>query len=294
MIFASSGRRACTFLFLGAVALNASAASSTVTLPKGVTSGPSVEGISEYRLPNGLKVLLFPDTSKPTVTVNVTYLVGSRHENYGETGMAHLLEHMMFKGAPHNRDITKQFAERGMQFNGTTSLDRTNYYEVFQAAGDNLPWALQMEADRMTGSFIARKDLDSEMTVVRNEYESGENSPSSVLMKRLQSVAYDWHSYGRSTIGNRSDIENVGIGNLQAFYKTWYQPDNAVLLVAGKFDVKQTLALIAQKFGAIPRPRRELPKFWTVEPTQDGERSFEVRRQGDVQIVAVGYHVPSA
>jgi zinc protease len=110
----------------------------------------------------------------------------------------------------------------------------------------------------------------------------------------MQSVAYDWHSYGRATIGNRSDIENVGIGNLQAFYRTWYQPDNAVLLVAGKFDPGQTLGFIAQKFGAIPKPTRELPKFWTVEPTQDGERSFSVRRQGDVQIVAVAYKVPSA
>jgi len=263
-------------------------------LPKGITLGPSVEGITEYRLANGLKVLLFPDASRPTVTVNVTYLVGSRHENYGETGMAHLLEHLMFKGTRKNRDITRQFADRGMEFNGTTSLDRTNYYEVFQASNENLDWALQMEADRMTGSFIAQQDLDSEMTVVRNEYESGENSPSSVLVKRMQSIAYDWHSYGRSTIGNRSDIENVRIGNLQAFYRTYYQPDNAVLLVAGKFDADATLAKIARLFGTLPRPKRTLPAFWTVEPQQDGERSFAVRRQGDVQLVMLGYKVPSA
>jgi zinc protease len=264
------------------------------TLPAGAVKGPAVEGITEYRLPNGLKVLLFPDASKPTVTVNVTYLVGSRHENYGETGMAHLLEHMMFKGAPKNRSIPQQFAERGMEFNGTTSYDRTNYYEVFQAGGDNLKWALDMEADRMVHSFIARKDLDSEMTVVRNEYESGENSPLDVLLKRMQSVAFDWHSYGRSTIGNRSDIENVRIENLQAFYRTYYQPDNAVLLVAGKFEPSQTLAWISKSFGAIPKPKRKLPPFWTVEPTQDGERSFMVRRQGDMQIVALGYHIPAA
>ncbi len=262
-------------------------------LPKGVTLGPSVEGITEYRLANGLKVLLFPDTSRPTVTVNVTYLVGSRHENYGETGMAHLLEHLLFKGTRKNPDITGQFSRRGMEFNGTTSLDRTNYYEVFQASQDNLDWALQMEADRMVNSPVAQKDLDTEMTVVRNEYESGENSPGNVLFKRMQSVAYDWHSYGRSTIGNRSDIENVRIGNLQAFYRTWYQPDNATLLVAGKFDANATLATINRLFGAIPKPKRALPQFWTVEPTQDGERSFAVRRQGDVQIVAVGYKIPS-
>ncbi|SFU68943.1 M16 family metallopeptidase [Pseudoduganella namucuonensis] len=270
------------------------AAPSSIPLPAGVVKGPSVEGITEYRLPNGLKVLLFPDASKPTVTVNVTYLVGSRHENYGETGMAHLLEHMLFKGSPKNRSIPKQFADRGMEFNGTTSYDRTNYYEVFQAGGDNLKWALEMEADRMVNSFVAKKDLDSEMTVVRNEYESGENSPFEALLKRMQSVAYDWHSYGRSTIGNRSDIENVRIENLQAFYRTYYQPDNAVLLVAGKFEAAQTLALIQKTFGAIPRPKRKLPPFWTVEPTQDGERGFIVRRKGDLQIVALGYKIPAA
>jgi zinc protease len=277
-----------------ATAAAATASAAAVKLPAGVVKGPSVEGITEYRLPNGLKVLLFPDASKPTVTVNVTYLVGSRHENYGETGMAHLLEHMLFKGSPKNRSIPQEFANRGMDFNGTTSFDRTNYYEVFQASPENLKWALDMEADRMVNSFVARKDLDSEMTVVRNEYESGENSPFGVLLKRMESVAYDWHSYGRDTIGNRSDIENVKIDNLQAFYRTYYQPDNAVLLVAGKFDPAQTLAWIGKSFGAIPKPKRALPPFWTVEPTQDGERSFVVRRKGDMQLVVLGYKIPSA
>ncbi|HUP28868.1 MAG TPA: insulinase family protein, partial [Usitatibacter sp.] len=141
--------------------------------------------------------------------------------------------------------------------------------------------------------FIARKDLDSEMTVVRNEYESGENSPFGVMLKRLQSMAFDWHSYGRSTIGNRSDIENVRIENLQAFYRTYYQPDNAVLLIAGKFEEEKALALIARHFGPIPRPKRTLPPEWTVEPQQDGPREYTVRRKGDIQIVAVAYKVPS-
>ncbi|MEO5934014.1 MAG: pitrilysin family protein, partial [Duganella sp.] len=275
-----------------AAVIATASAGAAVKLPAGVVKGPSVEGITEYRLPNGLKVLLFPDASKPTVTVNVTYLVGSRHENYGETGMAHLLEHMMFKGSPKNRSIPREFANRGMEFNGTTSFDRTNYYEVFQASPQNLKWALDMEADRMVHSFVARQDLDSEMTVVRNEFESGENSPFSVVLKRMESVAFDWHSYGRDTIGNRSDIENVKIDNLQAFYRTYYQPDNAVLLVAGKFDPAQTLAWIGKSFGAIPKPKRALPPFWTVEPTQDGERSFVVRRKGDMQLVVLGYKIP--
>jgi zinc protease len=261
-----------------------------VSAPQRVTT---VEGITEYRLTNGLTVLLFPDQSKPTITVNMTYLVGSRHENYGETGMAHLLEHLVFKGTPKNPGIDKEFNKRGMRPNGTTWLDRTNYFELFQANDENLNWALQMEADRMVNSFIAKKDLDSEMTVVRNEYERGENAPFQVLLKRLQSVAFDWHNYGNSTIGNRSDIENVKIENLQAFYRRYYQPDNAVLLVAGKFDEAKTLQLVSKYFSVIPRPTRVLPTLWTVEPTQDGERSVSVRRKGDIQIVANAYKVPS-
>ena len=276
-------------------------ARAKATVPTKIMASPvvpqkftSVEGITEYRLPNGLKVLLFPDASKPTVTVNMTYLVGSRQENYGETGMAHLLEHLVFKGTPKNPDIDKNFNKRGMRFNGSTWLDRTNYFELFQSSDENLEWALQMEADRMVNSFIAKKDLDSEMTVVRNEYENGENQPFGVLLKRMQSIAYDWHNYGNSTIGNRSDIENVKIENLQAFYRMYYQPDNAVLLIAGKFDEAKVLGWVGKYLGAIPKPTRVLPKLWTVEPTQDGERSFAVRRKGDIQIVALGYKVPSA
>jgi zinc protease len=265
----------------------------TPGLPPGVNRVTTVEGITEYRLANGLKVLLFPDASKPTVTVNITYLVGSRMENYGETGMAHLLEHLMFKGTKKHPHIDQAYNTRGVRFNGTTWLDRTNYFEIFRASDDNLAWAIELEADRMVHSFIAKRDLDSEMTVVRNEYEQGENSPFGVLAKRMQSVAYDWHSYGRSTIGNRSDIENVRIENLQAFYRLYYQPDNAVLLVAGKFDEAKALALVAKDFAPIPKPRRALPPLWTVEPTQDGERQFTVRRKGDIEIVMVAYKVPS-
>ncbi|WP_394778725.1 M16 family metallopeptidase [Undibacterium sp.] len=284
----------CVALAASLGVCNVAAAQSAPALPKGMSQITTVEGITEYRMPNGLKILLIPDASKPTTTVNMTYLVGSRHENYGETGMAHLLEHMMFKGAPKHPKITEEFNKRGMRMNGTTSLDRTNYFESFQAGDDNLKWAIGMEADRMVNSYIARKDLDSEMTVVRNEYESGENSPFGVLLKRMQSVAFDWHNYGNSTIGNRSDIENVKIENLQAFYHTYYQPDNAVLLIAGKFDVAQTLKWVSDAFGVLPKPKRVLPVFWTVEPTQDGERSFTVRRKGDIQIVAVAYKIPAS
>lgn len=252
-----------------------------------------VEGVSEYRLANGLKVLLAPDPSKPTITVNVTYLVGSRHENYGETGMAHLLEHLLFKGTPTHPNIPQDLSSRGMRPNGVTTYDRTQYFETFAAREDYLAWALGMEADRMVNSFIAEKDLRSEMTVVRNEMERGENSPGSVLRDKMLSAAYQWHSYGRSVIGARSDVENVRIGNLQAFYRTYYQPDNAVLTVAGKLDPARTLALVEQKFGAIAKPARALPVLYTVEPPQEGERSVRLERLGENRILDVIYHVPS-
>lgn len=260
-------------------------------IPKGIKKISSVEGITEYHLDNGLRVLLFPDPSKPTATVNITYLVGSRHEGYGETGMAHLLEHLVFKGTPRHPNIPQELSAHGARPNGTTWYDRTNYYETFSATEENLKWALDLEADRMVNSFIAKKDLDSEFSVVRNEFESGENDPFGVLMERVINMAYLWHNYGKSTIGNRSDIERVPIANLQAFYKKYYQPDNAVLTVAGKIDEGKTLQLISQYFGKIPKPVRKLPMTHTVEPTQDGERIVEVRRAGDVQLLMAAYHV---
>jgi len=279
-------------LFFQTAALRAFAAQNAPALPAGVQRITSVEGITEYRMENGLKVLLFPDQSKQVITVNITYLVGSRHENYGETGMAHLLEHLMFKGTPSHQNITQELTERGAQANGTTWLDRTNYYETFPASDENLEWALKLEADRMINSFIAKKDLDSEMTVVRNEFEAGENEPQSVLMERMLSTAYLWHNYGKSTIGARSDIENAPIDRLQAFYKTYYQPDNAILVVAGKFDEAKTLKMVSDVFGALKKPTRVLPKFYTVEPVQDGERSVTLRRVGDTQLLGAAYHVP--
>ncbi|HKQ04163.1 MAG TPA: pitrilysin family protein [Blastocatellia bacterium] len=275
-------------------AMMAAQGGQAAALPKGMTRVTSVEGITEYRLDNGLRVLLFPDQSKQTVTVNITYLVGSKYESYGETGMAHLLEHMLFKGTPKHTNIPQELSEHGARpVNGTTWFDRTNYYEVFSATDENLKWALDLESDRMLNSFVAKKDLDSEMTVVRNEYEMGENDPAGVLTDRVFETAYVWHNYGKSTIGARSDIENVPIERLQAFYKKYYQPDNAVLLVAGKIDEAKTLGLINQYFAALPRPARVLPKIYTDEPTQDGERAVTVRRVGDVQLVMAGYHVPA-
>lgn len=262
-------------------------------LPPGTKEIGKLAGITEYQLDNGMRVLLFPDSSSAKTTVNLTFLVGSRHEGYGETGMAHLLEHLMFKGSKNHTNITKELSDHGAQANGTTWFDRTNYYETFPSSPENLEWALDMEADRMVNSFIAKKDLDSEMTVVRNEFERGENDPGGILQERIFSTAYLWHNYGKSTIGSRSDIELVPINRLQDFYRKYYQPDNALLIVAGRFDEEKTLDSVVQKFGSIPRPSRVLDPTYTIEPAQDGERDVELRRAGDTKVTAVAYHIPA-
>jgi zinc protease len=276
----------------------AAALCAVVLVPLAYPAAPqkitTVAGITEYDLDNGLRVLLFPDPSKPTVTVNLTYLVGSRHEGYGESGMAHLLEHLMFKGTPTFPQIWKALQDHGANFNGSTSYDRTNYFETVQATDENLDFALKLEADRMVNSFIAQKDLDSEMTVVRNEFEMGENNPLRVLSERVMSTAYLWHNYGKSTIGSREDIERVPIDRLQAFWHKYYQPDNAYLIVAGKFDEAATLAKINDIYGKIPRPQRKLEPTYTVEPTQDGEREVVLRRVGDTQAIECVYHICAA
>lgn len=259
----------------------------------GMTKVTTIEGISEYRLENGMKVLLFPDPSSSKVTVNLTLFVGSRHEGYGEAGMAHLLEHMLFKGTPDHPNIPKVLTERGANFNGTTWLDRTNYYETLPASDENLEFAIRMEADRMINSYVKGEDLVSEMTVVRNEFERGENNPYSILFQRMMSSAFQWHNYGQSTIGNRADIERVPIENLKAFYKKYYQPDNAMIVVAGKFETDNALSLIGKHFGVIPAPERELPQTYTEEPAQDGERIVTLKRVGEVSVVGSIYHIPS-
>ena len=250
-----------------------------------------VEGVSEYRLANGLRVLLLPDQSRPTTTVNLTYLVGSRHESYGETGMAHLLEHLLFKGTPKNPDIDSEFTRRGMMSNATTWFDRTNYFETFSAGDDNLRWALQMEADRMLNAGFGKRELDSEMPVVRNEMEGGENDGFTILLQRMAASAYQWHNYGKDTIGARSDVERVQIPRLRAFYKRYYQPDNAVLAIAGRFDQARTLQWVSQYFGALTKPARVLERTYTEEPVQDGEREVTLRRVGDTYLLAALYHV---
>ncbi|MFZ6692869.1 M16 family metallopeptidase [Undibacterium sp. SXout20W] len=289
MAFAFGG-----LLHVPVIAAESAPAAAGAKLPAGIQFVRSVEGINEYLLPNGLRVLLVPDASKPSTTVNITYRVGSRYENYGETGMAHLLEHLMFKGSKEHPRLWEEMSQRGVQFNGTTSYDRTNYYETFAAKPETLTWALSMEADRMVNSRISGDDLKTEFSVVRNEMEKNENSAIGMLIQRVIASSYQWHNYGKDTIGARTDVENVNIPHLQAFWRKYYQPDNATLTVAGAFDANQVLKLVAQHFGKIPRPKRVLEPTYTLDAAQDGERDVTVRRVGESPAVVAMYHTMPA
>ena len=257
----------------------------------GLTEIRQVEGIIEYRLPNGLAVLLAPDPSKPTTTVNLTYRVGSRHEGYGESGAAHLLEHLLFKATRTIADPKLEMTRRGARWNGTTWYDRTNYFAQFASDSETLDWVVGWLAEAMTEAKVAKADLDSEMTVVRNEMERGENDPGRILGGQMRSTAYQWHGYGRDTIGARSDVENIPIERLQAFYRKHYRPDNAVLVVGGKFDTGAVLRRVAQVFGPVARPVEPITSTYTLEPAQEGERQVSLQRVGGTASVAVLYHV---
>src|ERR1700674_571838 len=215
------------------------------TMPRGVEQKASLGGITEYTYPNGLRVLLFPDPSNPKVTVNMTYLVGSRFEGYGETGMAHLLEHMNFIRSTHDREIKKELTDHGARWNGSTDYDRTNYFETVTASDENLRWALGLEAERMVNMRMEKALLNTEMTVVRNEFERGENSVQNVLEERVVATAYLWHNYGKAVIGSRVDLERVPIDRLAAFYCKNYPPGNAVRVIRGQFDPTKALTMVA-------------------------------------------------
>ncbi len=254
----------------------------------------SVEGLTEYQLENGLKVVIFPEPSKAKITVNMTVLVGSRHEGYGEAGMAHLLEHMLFKPTATHARPDQELEARGAKYNGTTWVDRTNYYETLPATDENLEWAIAWEADRLVNCPIKAEDLASEMTVVRNEFEMGENNAAGVLEQRMFATAYEWHNYGKSTIGNRADIERVPVDSLRAFYKKFYRPDNVVLFVGGRLDEAKSLELAQKYFGPLKRPEEPIRSTYTEEPAQDGERLVTLRRVGNIAVAGVVYHIPAA
>ncbi len=256
------------------------------------------EGISEYKLDaNDLKVLLVPRRAAPVVAFMVVYRVGSRNEAVGHTGSTHLLEHMLFKGTPtYNKQNGTQIAavlqKQGAAYNADTWFDRTRYYEMLPS--DQLELAVHLEADRMRNSFIADSDRQSEMTVVRNELDRGENEPSRILDERVWAMAFREHPYHHPTIGWRSDVEGVPTSRLKEFYDVYYHPNNATAIVVGDFEDQAALDLIAEHFGRIPDSPQPIPPMYTTEPPQEGEIRFKLRRAGQLGLVEIGWRIPEA
>jgi zinc protease len=257
----------------------------------------SLGGIEEYRLDdNGLTVLLVPDHSAPVVTFQVTYRVGSRNEVTGTTGATHILEHMMFKGSENFNDpkgnSIKQYLERvGGQYNATTSVDRTHYFAT--VGRDDLEGYVAIEADRMRHLWLHEADRQSEMTVVRNEFERGKNDPNNVLFEEVTAAAYVALPYHHPVIGWKSDIEHVPIGKLHEFYDTFYWPNNATVSVVGDIDASVVLGLIKKYYGAFGRSPQPIPEVYTEEPAQSGARRVLVRRPGEIGTVVIAHKVPN-
>ena len=253
-------------------------------------------GITEYQhKKNGLTVLFLENHNAPVITFMVTYRVGSRNEAIGHTGSTHLLEHLMFKGSEQfNKEkgtaIWNVLQDVGAMINATTWFDRTNYFELLPK--EHLPQAVKIEADRMRSAFIRDDDRKSEMTVVRNEFERGENDPWEALDKNIWATAYQAHPYHHSTIGWRSDIENVPTERLKEFYDTFYWPNNATVTVIGDFDKAKTLVLLDQKFGSISRSPHTIPEMYTTEPIQEGPRRITVKRAGEMPIIGIAHKTP--
>ncbi|MCA1635526.1 MAG: insulinase family protein [Acidobacteria bacterium] len=255
------------------------------------------DGVREYRLTNGLKVLLVENRVAPVVTFLVLYRVGSRNEAVGHTGATHLLEHMLFKGTPtFNKERRTQIAATlqriGADYNATTWYDRTNYFETVPS--DMLELAVRLEADRMRNSFIADSDRQSEMTVVRNELERGQNEPLLVLDEAVYATAFREHPYHHPTIGWRADVENIPTARLKEFYDTFYHPNNATAIVVGDFERGRALELISEHFGVHARSVEPIPEVYTDEPQQQGERRLVVRRSGELPLVQVAFRTPAA
>jgi zinc protease len=248
--------------------------------------------VREALLSNGLKVLLREDHSAPVATFVVYYKVGSRNEHTGNTGSTHLLEHMQFKGSAHfpgREGIYGELTRLGANFNATTARDRTNFFETVPS--DKLPFAIALEADRMRNSTFTDADRQSEMTVVRNELERGENDPARLQEQLMWATSIIAHPYHHPVIGWRSDVENVPTAQLRAFYDTYYQPDNAVAVAVGDFKSDEVLRLIVDAFGIYPGGHT-FPPVYTTEPAQKGERRFVIRKPGEIGLVSVGWHLP--
>jgi zinc protease len=253
-----------------------------------------VLGIEEYLMPNGLRVLLYADATAPKVTVNLTVLVGSIHEGAGEAGMAHVFEHVLFHSAEGFPDIAAALKELGANYNGSTWFERTNYFETVSATDENLETAIRLEAARLGRAVLDAGDLEREGKIVESEFDMNASSPQRLVLMGMFGAMFDFHDYARSPIGTLDDFKALKVENIRAFYKRYYRPDNAFLIVTGKFDTKKTLALVQTHFGSLKGTGEGRPVYTTREPASLGERRFVVRKPGEAHVVLAAYRSPGA
>ena len=258
------------------------------------TVAPAAPPVHEVTLDNGLRVLLLEDHRSPVVSIQIWYRVGSRNERPGATGLAHFLEHMMFKGTPSygKGEVARLVEENGGQNNAFTTQDVTSYYT--DIASDRLEPMLKLEADRMRNLLLDPKEVDSERQVVMEERRTRtEDDPDGFLYEELAAIAYKAHPYGWPIIGWMDDIRRINPTELRAFYDTYYVPNNALLVIVGDIQAEATLARVRALFGGIARGA-DPPAVTAVEPAQVGERRVTVTKADTrLPVVTLAYHVPN-
>ena len=264
-----------------------------VPLLLGCPPARAADTIVAETLDNGLRVILLEDHRSPIVSFQVWYRVGSRNERRGATGIAHFLEHMMFKGTPgHGRGQFARLVEQnGGQDNAFTSQDVTSYF--VNIAASRLDLVTELEADRMQNLLLDPKEIESERQVVIEERRTRtDDDPGGFLGEEVASLAFKAHSYGSPIIGWQEDIARVMPEEIRAFYRTYYVPNNAMVVAVGDFRAGETLERIKRRFGGIPRGAAP-PPVLVVEPPPNGERRVVVRKQAELPIVYLAYHVPN-
>jgi len=244
-------------------------------------------------LANGLKVILVEEHKSPVVTVQVWYRAGSRNEVTGKTGLAHMTEHMMFKGTPKygKGEFSRLIARNGGTENAFTGKDSTAYFE--NLSSDQVGLALTLESDRMTNLLLDSHEFQLEREVVKEERRlRTDDDPQSLVVEYLYATAYMVHPYHHPTIGWMTDVTNLERNDVTAFYKRYYSPNNAILVIVGDIDPSKLFPKIQQTFGKVPKGF-PVPVFHIEEPVQDGERRFEIKKEARLPFIFAGYHVPN-
>jgi zinc protease len=258
-----------------------------------VPSAPAPPATREAVLANGLKVLVRPVHTAPLVSVWCWYRVGSRDEPAGRTGVSHWVEHMNFKGTVNiPRDQMKGLVERfGGMWNGYTWIDQTTYLET--AGTEALDKLLFIEAERMANGLYDPEDCESERTVIISELQGGENDPDQLLDQEVTATAFKAHTYRHPTIGWLSDLQTMTRDDLYGYYRKYYVPNNATLVIVGDVDSDSVLRSVDHHFAGI-QPGAEIPRLQTVEPAQTGERRVTIRREGTTAYLKASFHAPAA